>query len=253
MIPFGLLSPFIVRAKILLQELWSKGLNWDDSIDADIYGRVKIWFEEIEVIQTITVPRCLQSSSNVKSTMIVTFVDPAKDAYGAVSYFRTDHNDRKVNVIIIASKTRESPLASTSTPRLELLAAVLGLCLTNSIAAALGMLVSQTRFWSDSMNVLYWIRGKGGQFRPFVANRIGEIQSQTNPEQWQYIHTKENPADMCSRGVGAQELRKSELWWHGPRFLKASESEWPRSKIERGREVSSEVKSTYILSTYNLS
>ena len=93
--------------------------------------------------------------------MIVTFVDTSKDAYGAVSYFRTDHNYGKVNVIIIASKTRVYPLAPTSTPRLELLAAILGLRLMTSIAAALGMLVSQARFWSDSMNVLYWIRGKG--------------------------------------------------------------------------------------------
>ena len=30
--PLGILSPFIVRAKILLQELWSKGLDWDDSM-----------------------------------------------------------------------------------------------------------------------------------------------------------------------------------------------------------------------------
>ena len=53
---------------------------------------------------------------------------------------------------------------------------------------------------------------------------------------------------MCSRGVGAQKLSKSELWWHGPRFLKATESEWPRNKIEWESEVSSEVKTTYILS-----
>ena len=53
---------------------------------------------------------------------------------------------------------------------------------------------------------------------------------------------------MCSRRVGAQELSKSELWWHGPRFLKASEAEWPRSKIEPESEVSTEVKTTYIVS-----
>ena len=119
----------------------------------------------------------------MKSTVILILVDASKDAYGAVSHFRTDHNDGRVNAIIIASKTRVSPLASTSTPRLELRAAVLGIRLTTSIVAALGMSVSQARFWRDSMNILYWIRGKGRQFCPFVANRIGEIQSQTNPEQ----------------------------------------------------------------------
>ena len=106
MIPFGLLSPFIVRAKILLQELWSKGLNWDDSIDADIYSRVKIWFEEIEVIQTITVPRCLQSSSDVKSTMIVTFVDASKDTKVQVGNSTMVRPITKLAPVEIESKTK---------------------------------------------------------------------------------------------------------------------------------------------------
>ena len=242
--PLGFLSPFIVRAKIMLQELWSKGLSWDDVIDADVHRRITAWFVELKLIQTITVPRCLQDSCDVKSVMILTFVDASNDAYGAVSYLRIVRDDGSVKVTIIASKMRVSPLAPTSTPRLELLAVVLGLRLTAFITTSLDMSLSEVRFWSDSMNVLYWIRGKGRQFRPFVAHRIGEIQSQTDPEQWQYIHTKENPADLCSPGISVEELRKSELWWQGPTFLKLNEQEWPRRRIEEGNEVAVEKKTT---------
>ena len=42
-------------------------------------------------------------------------------------------------------------------------------------------------FWSDSMNVLWWIRGRSRIFKPFVANRVGEIQSLTNPKQWRFV------------------------------------------------------------------
>ncbi len=70
--PLGFLSPFIVRAKIILQELWSKGLSWDDKIDAEIYSRITTWFVELELIPNITVPRCLQDSCNAKSVMILT-------------------------------------------------------------------------------------------------------------------------------------------------------------------------------------
>ena len=202
--PLGFLSPFIVRAKIMLQELWSKGLSWDDVIDADVHRRITAWFVELELIQTITVPRCLQDSCGVKSVMILTFVDASNDAYGAVSYFRIVRGDGSVKVTIIASKTRVSPLAPTSTPRLELLAAVLGLRLTASITTSLDMSLSEVRFWSDSMNVLYWIRGKGRQFRPFVANRIGEIQSQTDPSNGSiFIRKKIQP--ICV--LGAYQLR----------------------------------------------
>jgi len=90
-----------------------------------------------------------------------------------------------------------------STPRLEVMAAILGLNLTLSIIAALNIPMADAHFWSDSLDVLYWIRGRGRQFRPFVANRIGEIQRQSSREQWQYIESKGNPADVCSRGLSA--------------------------------------------------
>lgn len=36
---------------------------------------------------------------------------------------------------------------------------------------------------------------------------------------WSYVSTKENPADLCSRGVKARDLVNNSLWWHGPQFL----------------------------------
>ena len=46
------------------------------------------------------------------------------------------------------------------------------------------------------MDVLWWIRGRGKDFRAFVANRIGEIQSGSDPAQWQHVRTDQNPADL---------------------------------------------------------
>ena len=34
--PMGLISPYILRVKILFQELWSRGLQWDDKLPQDI-------------------------------------------------------------------------------------------------------------------------------------------------------------------------------------------------------------------------
>ena len=39
------------------------------------------------------------------------------------------------------------------------------------------------------------------------------------PDQWCYVDTKENPADNASRGLGANELIRSNRWWNGPNFL----------------------------------
>ena len=144
--PLGFLSPFIDRVKIILQELWSKGLRWDDAIDAHGYSRITTWLVELELLQTITIPRGLQHSLHVKSVMILTFVNASNDAYGAVSYFRVVHDDESVKVTIIASKTQVSPFTPTSTPRVKQLAAVLGLRLTVSMIRSLGMLSWEVRF-----------------------------------------------------------------------------------------------------------
>ena len=90
--------------------------------------------------------------------------------------------------------------------RLELMGAVIGVRLALRIAEVLEIKISDAIFWSDSMNTLWWIRGRSREFKPFVANRVGEIQSCTNPEQWRYISTDHNPADMLSRGMKATEL-----------------------------------------------
>lgn len=54
-------------------------------------------------------------------------------------------------------------------------------------------------FFLDSKDVLWWIRGRGREFRPFVENRVGEIQTATEPWQWQHVPSDQNPADLCTR------------------------------------------------------
>ncbi|XP_070560264.1 uncharacterized protein [Ptychodera flava] len=87
------------------------------------------------------------------------------------------------------------------------------------------------------MTVLWWIRNRCRKFKPFVANRVGEVQTSTNPEQWRYVPTKENAADLVTRGVTAVDLADKDLWWKGPGFLAKSTSDWPKNPITKGNEV----------------
>ena len=56
--PLGLVGPFVVCAKILLQEMWTKGLDWDEPIDHELSTRAKTWFSELEVLQFSSVQFC---------------------------------------------------------------------------------------------------------------------------------------------------------------------------------------------------
>ena len=92
------------------------------------------------------------------------------------------------------------------------------------------MKMTKSTFWCDSVNVLWWVRGRSRNFKPFVANRVGEIQTSTDPKQLRYVPTSINPADMLSRGMHAVELAKCDTWWRGPAFLRQSEDTWPINK-----------------------
>ena len=128
---------------------------------------------------------------------------------------RCEYNNAAITSRLIAAKSKMAPLTPMTVPRLELMGAILGLRLTQSLLTVLEAPMQSVTFYSDSIDVLWWVRGRGKDFRPFVANWIGEIQMFTEPSQWQHVSTEENPADLCSRGATPSELADSPLWWNG--------------------------------------
>ena len=162
------------------------------------------------------------------SKELVTFVDASLKAYGAVVYLICTYEDGSRSSRLITSKSKVAPLTPRTVPRLELMAAILGLRLTQNVFRALEMSMQNVTFYSDSTDVLWWIRGYGRDFRPVVANRIGEIQMYSNPTQWQHVSTDQNPADLCMRGATPSELSESTFWWNDPSWLVLNTAQWPR-------------------------
>ena len=81
-------------------------------------------------------------------------------------------------------------------------------------------------FWTDSKTVLGYINNDVRRFHVFVGNRVQEIREQSSPNQWHYVETKSNPADIASRSAEAQERIDNPLWWNGPEFLRNSCEDW---------------------------
>ena len=211
-------------------------------MNKDLSSKASRWFEEHPALKNIQIPRCLRARAAVREVTLHTFVDASEEAYGAASYTRHLYEDGTVSCYLFASKSRVVPLQAVSIPILELMAAVVGLKLSQAVSQALGVKKEEWIFWSDNMDVMYWIRGQRKKFKPFVANRVGEIQASTNPEQWRYVPTKQNPADLLTRGLSVSSLSEQERWWKGPSFLKQDSSEWPSTKIEHKRETNVELR-----------
>ena len=89
------------------------------------------------------------------------------------------------------------------------------------------------------------IRGHGLSFRPFIANRIGELQMVTEPSQWQHVAIGENPADLCTKGATPDELMENSLWWHGPKWLLSKDKQsWPKMDLRSRPASLPEMKSS---------
>ena len=198
--PIGFLAPFTIRAKMLLQQMWMAGLDWDEELTEPLTNAARAWFSELPELTLLQIPRCLLvGGKQIDNVSLHTFVDASEDAFGAVAYVRYSYQDGTIPTNIVAAKTRVAPTIATSIPRLELMGAVIGVRLSTRIASVLELHMSQAVFWSDSQNDLWWIHGHSRDFKPFVANWVGEIQTSTDPEQWRYIPTSLNPADILSR------------------------------------------------------
>ena len=66
-------------------------------------------------------------------------------------------------------------------------------------------IVCKENLWTDSQCVLNWIKTKK-PLSVFLRNRLTEITREKNVE-FRYIHTKENPADLPSRGLSSNNLK----------------------------------------------
>jgi transposase InsO family protein len=76
--------------------------------------------------------------------------------------------------------------------------------------------------WLDSKVVLHWITNPSGRrWSVYVRNRVATINGLCPLTKWSYVATKENPADLVSRGSTTENLLSSSLWFHGPSWLTA--------------------------------
>ena len=222
--PMGIASPIMLQAKVLLQEIWTLNLSWDETLPRDVADKWELWCNSLSAVKHISVPRCLSSTSSEYSRFeLVGFCDASSYAYAAVVYLFTYSKDKTVSSGLLCSKTRVAPVGKKFTvPRLELLGCLILSKLMDNVSNACTnhLTISRRVFWTDSSINLYRIQGVKKEFKSFVQKRLGKIRQLSEPRDWYYIPTDLNPADVASRGCTADQLIQNELWKHGPEFLR---------------------------------
>ena len=84
--PLGLLGPGIMIAKLLMQDLWRSGVQWDDELPNELVSRWKMYEEDITQFLHIDIPRKVYSIKNLSNIQLHGFCDASEAAYGACIY-----------------------------------------------------------------------------------------------------------------------------------------------------------------------
>lgn len=224
--PDGYISSTIVIGKMIIQELWKSKVDWDQPVDQQIAEVWKQLWDDIIHLEKFRIDRWIGTSDQTK-TKLIGFSDASQKAYGAVVYARTEYPDGTIKCHLLSSKTRVAPLKEATIPRLELSAAELLARLITELLSSMEFGKTEYMLFTDSSITLYWIRKPPESLKVFVSNRVASIQTKTDPKYWHYVNTKQNPADLLSRGVKPSELVDNKLWLHGPIWLQNPESLWP--------------------------
>ena len=106
--PIGLISPFTVRSKLLLQSLWTQGVGWDDELPEETSRKWVQWVQELSELEQLHIPRSyidwpLSQHAKVE---LHAFGDASEVAYATSIYIRVVPKEGKASTSLVMSKTR---------------------------------------------------------------------------------------------------------------------------------------------------
>ncbi|GFX27788.1 integrase catalytic domain-containing protein [Trichonephila clavipes] len=202
--------------------------HWDSPIPQQLTEDWLRFQKAFNAINYLTVPRwVILTADNIVE--LHGFADASSLAYAAAIYCRQKHNG-KIKVQLLVSKTKVAPVKQVSIPRLELCGAHLLSKLFKSVLRTLKYYTFDVFAWTDSRIVLSWLSGHPRKWKTFVANRTSEIMEVLPTKHWRHVPSKENPADIASRGIDPKCLPDCKLWWQGPPWLRLETSSWPKAE-----------------------
>ena len=218
---------------MIYRDTCDNNIPWDKELPQDLKNCWNNWRRRLprREVSCREVPRSLVPyRETIQAIDLHAFGDASGEGTCAAVYAVIQQNQGTVQGLV-ASKSRLAK-KSLTIPRLELVSGLMATKLLDNIKAVLdGLPIRHCYSWLDSMVALYWISGRGS-YKQFVANRVRLIQEKSYIK-WKHVGTKENPADIGSRGCQADQL--STKWLEGPEWL-SNPDDWPNEVTETEAE-----------------
>ena len=128
--PPGLIAPFVITLKILLQKRWRSGISCDQEVPQEYIPIIENMTRQYEQDNIVKIPRFIGQIDRHSDIQLHVFTDASQCAMAACIYIRILNQGHKQSSFMIG-KTKVAPLNQESIPKLELQAALIGARLSN--------------------------------------------------------------------------------------------------------------------------
>jgi hypothetical protein len=154
-----MLAPFVLKAKILIQEWARMKLGWDDVIPLMLSDLWETWKTDLQSLGEFEVTCALKPGdpSKVARCQLIHFADTSQKAYGSVSYFRCEYESGSISCSFLVAKCHLAPLKGQTIPRLEQQAAVTAIKQDEMLKSELDMDIDESVYFTDSQIVLHYV------------------------------------------------------------------------------------------------
>ena len=228
--PVGLVSPVVLQGRLIQREIMPcknksdlqlQALTWDEDLPLQYSAKWEQWKESLPLLNSVKINRSFYPKGFLPIRQeLHMFSDASDDAIGHVCYLRSIDANDQLHVTFVSGNSKVAPRSDTSIPRMELCAAVEAVKHARAISFDFRSNPSLF-FYTDSYIVLSYIQNSSQRFTRYVERRIDVILQHSSPQDWSYVSTLDNPADLASRPQAPSTLLASR-WFSGPAFLQDS-------------------------------
>ena len=171
--PLGLAAPFLLKVKIILQDLCKNNYSWDDNVPSNFIKGWESWKVQFHLLENVVMKRCFKPPGfgKIACCSLHHFSDASQNGYGQVSYLRLVDEKGSIHCCLVMGKSRVTPTKFVSITRIELTAAALSVKVSILLRKELTIHpIINKYFYTDSQVVVGYINSEAKRFKIFVAN-----------------------------------------------------------------------------------
>ena len=119
--PQGLASPFILKGKVILQDLCQEGLHWEKQLSEEYMKKWEACKRELYDLVKISLGRCIEPSNSWKiiNISLHKFSDASEIGYGQCSYVKVVGENENIHCSLVMGKAKVTPKKFVSISKLK--------------------------------------------------------------------------------------------------------------------------------------